>query len=105
MILSKIKIKNFRNYENEEILFSNNINYILGDNAQGKTNLLESIFFILNGESFKNIKEEELFNQKLNLRNFKIELEILHEERKNKITIEKKDNKKEYFINGIKKKL
>ena len=103
MILSKIKIKNFRNYENEEILFSNNINYILGDNAQGKTNLLESIFFILNGESFKNIKEEELFNQKLNLRNFKIELEILHEERKNKITIEKNDNKKEYFINGIKK--
>lgn len=105
MILKKIKIKNFRNYENEEIVFSKNINYILGDNAQGKTNLLESIFFVLNWESFKNIKEEELFNEKSNIKNFKIELEIEHKDKISIFEAEKIDNKKTFKINGVKKNL
>lgn len=104
MILNKIKLNNFRNYYQEEILFTDKINYILGDNAQGKTNLLESIFFILNGESFKNIKEDELFNEKINKKNLKITLEIIHENKKNTIEIEKKDSKKVYLVNGVKTK-
>ncbi len=105
MILNKIKIKNFRNYENEEILFSKNINYILGDNAQGKTNLLESIFFVLNGESFKNIKEEELFNENTNIKTFKLSLEISHDNNLKILELEKLDNKKIFKINNIKKEL
>jgi DNA replication and repair protein RecF len=103
MIINKIKIENFRNYKKEEILFTNKINYILGNNAQGKTNLLESIFFILNNESFKSIKEDELFNEKSNSKNLNITLEINKEEKNYLIELEKNENKKIYKINGVKK--
>lgn len=107
MKISKLRIKNFRNYINQEIIFSNNINYILGDNAQGKTNLLESIFYILNGESFKNIKEEELFNKNIDQENrfFQIILEVYKGDKKNTLVVTKKEKKKEFFINGVKREL
>ena len=44
MYIKKVKLENFRNYENEEIEFDKNVNIIYGDNAQGKTNILEAIF-------------------------------------------------------------
>ena len=44
MWIKKIKIKNFRNYESEEINLDKNINIFYGQNAQGKTNIIESIF-------------------------------------------------------------
>ena len=46
MILKKIKIVNYRNLVKQEVNFSNNINIFIGDNAQGKTNLLESIYIL-----------------------------------------------------------
>ena len=45
MWINKIKINNFRNYKNEEINLTKNINIFYGENAQGKTNIIESIFF------------------------------------------------------------
>ena len=44
MYIQKIKLENFRNYKKAEIEFDKNINIIYGDNAQGKTNILSSIF-------------------------------------------------------------
>lgn len=46
MILKKIELKNFRNYEHFSSRFYKGINIIYGDNAQGKTNLLESIYVL-----------------------------------------------------------
>jgi len=46
MVLKKLKLSNFRNYSNLEIEFSPNVNIIYGNNAQGKTNLLESIYVL-----------------------------------------------------------
>lgn len=43
MYIKNIKLKDFRNYENIEINFNSKVNFILGRNAQGKTNLLEAI--------------------------------------------------------------
>ena len=43
MYIKKIKLINFRNYTEQELEFSRNINIIYGDNAQGKTNILEEI--------------------------------------------------------------
>ena len=45
MFLKKIELENFRNYSSCEIDFHEKINIITGENAQGKTNLLESIYF------------------------------------------------------------
>jgi len=45
MFLRNIKINNFRNIKNEDINFSKKINIIYGNNGNGKTNLLESIYY------------------------------------------------------------
>ena len=46
MILKFLSIVNFKNYQNLQIEFSNNINCFLGNNGIGKTNLLDSIFYL-----------------------------------------------------------
>ena len=46
MKLSKINLVNFRNYSNAVINFGKNMNVFIGDNAQGKTNILEAICYL-----------------------------------------------------------
>ncbi|MFA7636667.1 MAG: DNA replication and repair protein RecF [Monoglobales bacterium] len=53
MYITEIEFKNFRNYETLKINPSPNINLIFGDNAQGKTNLIEGIYFASMAKSFK----------------------------------------------------
>ena len=60
MYLEKMKIQNFRNYEKQEINLSNKINIFYGDNAQGKTNIIESIFLMAFGKSFRTNKDKEM---------------------------------------------
>ena len=45
MIIEKLKLRNFRNYENLEIEFDPKLNIIIGNNAEGKTNIVEAIHF------------------------------------------------------------
>ena len=67
MYIQKIKLENFRNYKKAEIKFDKNINIIYGDNAQGKTNILESIFVCSLGKSFRTNKDKELINKEKDL--------------------------------------
>jgi len=60
MICKKIKIKNFRNIESCELEFSPHVNLLYGNNAQGKTNLLEAVYYTALGKSFRPAKEAEL---------------------------------------------
>lgn len=53
MHIKTLRLCNFRNYEEEEFSFSPHINAIQGDNGQGKTNLLEAIYLIGTGRSFR----------------------------------------------------
>ena len=53
MWINKIKVNNFRNYDNEEIELNKNINIFYGENAQGKTNIIEAIFLSSMGKSFR----------------------------------------------------
>jgi DNA replication and repair protein RecF len=46
MIVRKLRLRNFRNYERAEIEFSSGLNLFVGLNAQGKTNLLESLVYL-----------------------------------------------------------
>ena len=46
MNLRKIELRNFRNYEHVALDFDPGVNLIVGDNAQGKTNLLEAISYL-----------------------------------------------------------
>lgn len=66
MYIEEIKLKNFRNYLEQEIKLKNGINLFYGNNAQGKTNIIESIFLCSMGKSFRARRDKELisFNQK-----------------------------------------
>ncbi len=60
MKCNKIRIQNFRNIACGEIEFDGGVNILVGDNAQGKTNLLEAIGFTALGKSFRTSHEEEM---------------------------------------------
>ena len=60
MYLKNLKLTNYRNYENLDLDFDRNLNLIIGDNGKGKTNLLESIYYISTGKSHRGAKQEEL---------------------------------------------
>ena len=54
MILKDLQLHNFRNYEEVKLDFEPGVNLIVGDNAQGKTNLLEAVSYLGSGRSFRN---------------------------------------------------
>ena len=60
MECKKISICNFRNIERAEIVFDGGVNILCGENAQGKTNLLEAIHFTSIGKSFRTSHDEEM---------------------------------------------
>jgi len=60
VILRKIKLVNFRNYKTFNINFQKNINIIIGDNAQGKTNILESIYTLALTKSYRTTNDSNL---------------------------------------------
>ena len=60
MWIKEIQLKNFRNYKEEKIKLNKNINILYGENAQGKTNIIESIFLCSMGKSFRAKKDKEM---------------------------------------------
>ena len=99
MYIEKIKLQNFRNYKQLELNLNKNINIIYGNNAQGKTNILESIFLCSFGKSFRTTKEKEMI--KFNETNLIVEVFYQKKDRDGKIKIEIGD-KKQIYLNGIK---
>ena len=60
MICNRICVSHFRNIERAEVHFEDGVNVLAGANAQGKTNLLESIFYTSIGKSFRTPHDEDL---------------------------------------------
>ena len=60
MIIQSIELRNFRNYENLEIHFDNGTNIFYGDNAQGKTNILEAVYLSGTTKSHKGSRDKEM---------------------------------------------
>ena len=60
MRLNDLQLRNFRNYEQLDLSFEPGVNLILGNNAQGKTNLLEAISYAGSGKSFRAMKTAEM---------------------------------------------
>ena len=101
MYIKKVKLENFRNYDNLEVEFKKDFNLIYGNNAQGKTNILEAIYLSAIGKSFQTNKDSEMI--KIGKEKAKVEIEYETKDREGKITVEIAD-KKTFFINGIKQK-
>ena len=60
MNLNKLSLRDFRNYEVLDLEFDSGVNLIVGNNAQGKTNLLEAIGYLGSGKSFRAMKSSEM---------------------------------------------
>lgn len=60
MIIKSIKLENFRNYESLDLDFEKGTNILYGDNAQGKTNILEAIYLSATTKSHKGSKDKEI---------------------------------------------
>ncbi len=60
MIIKSLELADFRNYENLKIDFSSGTNILYGDNAQGKTNILEAIYLSATTKSHKASKDKEI---------------------------------------------
>ena len=101
MYINKIEIKNFRNYEKQEIELNPHINIFYGDNAQGKTNILEAIFISGFGKSFRTSKEKEM----IKLGEAFLETTVFYQksDRDGKIRTVI-SNKKQIEVNGVKNK-
>ena len=101
MYIKNIKLKNFRNYKNQEINLENKINIFFGNNAQGKTNILEAVYLCSLGKSFRTKNEKELILFSEN--NAFIEINYQKKDRTGKINLEI-NNKKYFSLNNIKLK-
>ena len=99
MKINTISLKNFRNYNQCEVPLNSRINLFLGANGQGKTSLLEAIWFSINGKSYrtsnaKNIisfsKKSAELRMRTTYRNSINEIKILIDENKKKILVNDK---------------
>ena len=101
MFIKEIYLKNFRNYEEQKITLNENANVFYGNNAQGKTNILEALYFCALGRSFRTHKEAELINFKDNDSKIKVIYQKNNRENEIEISLNKK-NSKVIKLNGIK---
>lgn len=100
MYVNKISLKNYRNIERTEIQLKKGINILYGNNAQGKTNILESIYMCSTGRSHRTHIDKEII--KFNETDAHIKLELMNEKISDKIDIHiKKDSKKGIAINNF----
>ena len=102
MRIDSILLNNFRNYESAKIKFAPGINIVTGDNAQGKTNLLEAVLLLSTGRSHRTANEmefirwgEEFFYVKGNFNTISSskEIEISRNNKERRIKIDGKESK------------
>ena len=102
MRILKLNIKNYRNLSENSFDFDEKINYIYGQNAQGKTNLLEAIWMFTGARSFRKTKDADLI--KFGESSAKLDGSFFLEKREQKISVNFAEGKRKIFLNGIAKK-
>ncbi len=101
MKIEKIRLYNYRNFHNEEIELNPLVNVIKGENAQGKTNFLESIYLFSNAKTYRAATEKDLI--RFGCDSFKIEMDYRMGEMPYKGEyFVSKEEKREVKFNGIK---
>ena len=101
MRIKRLKVENFRNLEKLDIEFSDGVNIIYGNNAQGKTNIIEAIYIFSFGKSFRANKDIELL--KFDKEYFVSNIEIMKKDRELEMDFgfDKISNKKMIRVNGV----
>ena len=101
MRIKRLKVENFRNLEKLDIEFSDGVNIIYGNNAQGKTNIIEAIYIFSFGKSFRANRDIELL--KFDKEYFVSNIEIMKKDRELEMDFgfDKISNKKMIKVNGV----
>ena len=102
MKLTKLVLKNYRNYENFEYEFTKNKTLIVGKNAQGKTNILEAIYYLCALDSNRIKKDSELITFNKDFTSIKADVEKVDTELELEVLINPPKNKT-LKVNGLKK--
>ena len=100
MYIKRIELQDFRNYKKLDAFFNENINIFIGNNAQGKTNLLESLYMNAMARSFKTSKDRELIRFGSDFCRVKITSFFDEEEHVTEIVINS-DGKKGVKVDGV----
>lgn len=100
MVVKSVNLKNYRNYELMNIEFSDKTNIIYGDNAQGKTNILESLYVAATTKSHRGSKDKEII--KFNNDESHIKMIVIRNGIDYRIDMHIKNNKpKGIAVNGV----
>ncbi len=75
MIIESLELKDYRNYESLNIQLSSGVNIFYGDNAQGKTNILESIYLATTSKSHRGSKDKDIIKFGSNESHIKLMIE------------------------------
>ncbi len=107
MYVIRFAARDFRNLEEEEIFPCEEVNVIYGDNAQGKTNLLEGMWLFTGGHSFRGAKDTELPRidpeTGKNLMGTALALDFYSAEREQSAMLQIENGRRSAEINGVKK--
>jgi len=98
MVVEKLVLRNFRNYDHLEIEFSPKLNVIVGDNAEGKTNIVEAIYFLSLARSFRTSEINDLIKERRQFAT--IEARVGNDTTKQDIVALMTPNKKKISCNG-----
>lgn len=101
MYIKSISLNGYRNYINDTVYFDPGTNVLYGDNAQGKTNVLESIFMCATTKSHKGLRDKEIINFDRNDAHITLYLDKIGDEIKIDIHLYK-DHSKTIAVNGSK---
>lgn len=100
MMIESIELKNYRNYKELHMEFNQGTNILYGDNAQGKTNILEAVYVCCTSKSHKSAKDKDII--RFNQDESHIKLQVRKNEVPYRLDIHLKKNKpKGIAINGI----
>ena len=99
MKVEKITLHNYRNISRAELKFADGVNLICGQNARGKTNVLEAIYAFARGKSFRAASERELV--RFRTRGYETELTYTDKNRTQTLYLGYSDKKRHKKINGV----
>lgn len=104
MRINRLQLQGFRSYEDLEAEFDPGVNLIVGDNAQGKTNLLESIVYLSEGSSYRTRKEEELIRWDRDFARLEADITTSRREVSLVYALFRGRRRRQILLNGVKQK-
>ncbi len=104
MNVTRLRLQGFRSYEALDVSFDPGVNLIVGDNAQGKTNLLEALVYLSQGGSYRTRREEELIRWNQDFARLEASIQTAQREVTLVYALFRGPKRRQILLNGVKQK-